>query len=118
MAALVFISLTSRSIFSCRPRWRSSRICLSVRNAVAAQTALDLAAAFERFCADDAADVAILSGAGNTFCAGYDLRFLAQGGPREISPEGYAPMGPSRMVLPKPLTLALMRVVWREASIS
>lgn len=78
-----------------------------VRNAVDAQTALDLAAAFERFCADDAADVAILSGAGNTFCAGYDLRFLAQGGPREISPEGYAPMGPSRMVLPKPAIAAV-----------
>ena len=78
-----------------------------VRNAVDAQTALDLAAAFERFAADEAADVAILTGAGNTFCAGYDLHSLAAGGAGELSPDGYAPMGPSRMVLPKPVIAAV-----------
>jgi enoyl-CoA hydratase len=78
-----------------------------VRNAVDARTALDLAAAFERFASDDAADVAILCGAGNTFCAGYDLRSLAEAGSGPMSPEGYAPMGPSRMVLPKPVIAAV-----------
>src|ERR1700722_1032907 len=79
-----------------------------VRNAVDAQTALDLYAAFERFANDDGADVAILTGSGNTFCAGYDLQSLATGGPRPpISPDGPAPMGPSRMVLPKPTIAAV-----------
>jgi enoyl-CoA hydratase len=78
-----------------------------VRNAVDAGTALELAAAFERFAADDASDVAILRGAGGTFCAGYDLRSLAQHGPGDLSAEGYAPMGPSRMVLPKPVIAAV-----------
>jgi enoyl-CoA hydratase len=78
-----------------------------VRNAVDAQTALALAAAFERFASDDAADVAILTGAGNTFCAGYDLRSVAGSEPADLSPDGYAPMGPGRMVLPKPVIAAV-----------
>ena len=78
-----------------------------VRNAVDAETARGLAAAFERFAADDGADVAILTGSGNTFCAGYDLRAVAGGAPLQLSPEGTAPMGPSRMVLPKPAIAAI-----------
>ena len=78
-----------------------------VRNAVDAGTARKLAAAFERFAADDAADVAILRGAGNTFCAGFDLHTVAEAGPETIVPEGDAPMGPSRMVLPKPAIAAV-----------
>jgi enoyl-CoA hydratase len=78
-----------------------------VRNAVDAPTALALTAAFERFAADDGADVAILTGAGGTFCAGYDLRSLAEGQARELSDAGPAPMGPSRMLLPKPVIAAI-----------
>jgi enoyl-CoA hydratase len=79
-----------------------------VRNAVDARTALDLYAAFERFANDDDADVAILTGSGNTFCAGYDLQSVAAGGTQpQISPDGPAPMGPSRMVLPKPVIAAV-----------
>jgi enoyl-CoA hydratase len=79
-----------------------------VRNAVDAQTALDLYAAFERFANDGDADVAILTGSGNTFCAGYDLQSVAAGGaPPQISPDGPAAMGPSRMVLPKPAIAAV-----------
>jgi enoyl-CoA hydratase len=78
-----------------------------VRNAVDARTALDLAAAFERFAGDDAADVAVLTGAGGTFCAGYDLRSVAAGASLELSDSGPAPMGPSRMVLPKPVVAAV-----------
>ena len=77
------------------------------RNAVDAATALALVAAFERFEADDGCDVAILTGAGDTFCAGYDLRAVSEGGPLEMSDDGPAPMGPSRMVLSKPLIAAI-----------
>lgn len=79
----------------------------AVRNAVDAETALALAAAFERFAEDEAADVAILTGAGDTFCAGYDLRSVARSAPFAFSPDGTAPMGPSRMVLPKPVIAAI-----------
>lgn len=79
-----------------------------VRNAVDAQTARELFAAFERFGADDGADVAVLTGSGKTFCAGYDLQSVAAGAARpRISADGPAPMGPSRMVLPKPVIAAV-----------
>ena len=78
-----------------------------VRNAVDPETALALAAAFDRFAADDGADVAILTGAGGTFCAGYDLRAVAEGPPADIRETGLAPMGPSRMILPKPVIAAI-----------
>jgi enoyl-CoA hydratase len=77
------------------------------RNAVDAATARALVAAFERFEADEGCDVAILTGAGDTFCAGYDLRAVSDGAPLELSDDGPAPMGPSRMVLGKPLIAAI-----------
>jgi enoyl-CoA hydratase len=45
-----------------------------VRNAVDAATAAALADAFRSFDADETLDVAVLTGAGGTFCAGADLK--------------------------------------------
>ena len=77
------------------------------RNAVDGPTAQALADAFRRFEADDSADIAILTGAGGTFCAGADLKAIAGGTPNRTEPEGDAPMGPSRMMLSKPVIAAV-----------
>jgi enoyl-CoA hydratase len=78
------------------------------RNAVDRPTAEALAEAFRAFEADDEAKVAILTGRGGTFCAGADLKALADGQePNRIAPEGDGPMGPSRMVLSKPVIAAI-----------
>ncbi|WP_293902056.1 crotonase/enoyl-CoA hydratase family protein [Phenylobacterium sp.] len=76
------------------------------RNAVDGATAILLREAFQAFEADDAASVAVLCGQGEHFCAGYDLKALAEVGiPYE--PEGVGPMGPSRMLLTKPAIAAV-----------
>lgn len=92
-----------------------------VRNAVDAETARALHAAFVAFDGDAGADVAVFHGAGGHFCAGWDLqsgaRMLAQG----VAPEALAasldyaaadthppgPMGPSRLQLSKPVIAAI-----------
>ncbi|KWD07661.1 enoyl-CoA hydratase [Burkholderia ubonensis] len=84
-----------------RPEWR---------NAVDGPTARQLGEAFERFEADDALGVAILTGAGGHFCAGADLK--AAGDPAlrnrvDDAGDGPGPMGPTRMVLSKPLIAAV-----------
>lgn len=77
------------------------------RNAVDVDTQGELYSAFERFDADDALDVAILTGAGGHFCAGADLRAMAEGR-RKIYDEGpRGPMGPTRMRLSKPVIAAI-----------
>jgi enoyl-CoA hydratase len=80
-----------------------------VRNAVDRATADQLVAAFEAFDADDTASVVILTGAGGTFCAGADLRAIADGrGNRvEIDMTAPGPMGPTRMLLDKPVIAAV-----------
>ena len=78
-----------------------------VRNAVDRDTAQALATAFRQFEADSQAKVAVLTGAGGTFCAGADLRAIAAGRPNRLAPDGDAPMGPSRMVLSKPVIAAV-----------
>ena len=50
-----------------------------VSNAVDSATAAALAEAFKNFEADDALCAAVLTGAGGTFCAGADLREVAEG---------------------------------------
>jgi enoyl-CoA hydratase len=79
----------------------------AVRNAVDGPTAALLADAFRAFEADDETRVAVLWGAGGTFCSGADLK--AMGGERSnrVSPDGDAPMGPSRMALSKPVIAAV-----------
>ena len=78
------------------------------RNAVDGTTAEALAAAFRAFEQDDQARVAILTGAGEHFCAGADLKAVASGeGRNRLSPEGDGPMGPTRMRLTKPVIAAV-----------
>jgi enoyl-CoA hydratase len=78
-----------------------------VRNAVDGPTATALADAFRAFAADDTALVAILTGAGGTFCAGADLKAVAQGNGNRVTDDGDGPMGPTRMLLPKPVIAAV-----------
>lgn len=78
-----------------------------VRNAVDRPTAEDLAAAFRRFDADDTLAVAILTGAGGYFCAGADLKAVSSGGGNRTAESGDGPMGPSRMLLSKPVIAAV-----------
>jgi len=80
-----------------------------VRNAVDGPTAADLAAAFRRFEADDSLFVAVLTGAGGTFCAGADLKAIAEGRGNRVDPDlaSDGPMGPSRMSLDKPVVAAV-----------
>lgn len=78
-----------------------------VRNAVDRPTAEALADAFRAFEADDGARVAVLWGAGGTFCAGADLKAVARGEPNRLAPDGDGPMGPSRMFLSKPVIAAI-----------
>jgi enoyl-CoA hydratase len=77
------------------------------RNAVDRATARDLDVAFETFEQDDTADVAVLWGAGGTFCAGADLKAIAEAAPNRLERGGQAPMGPSRRVLSKPVIAAI-----------
>jgi enoyl-CoA hydratase len=51
--------------------------------------------------------VAVLHGEGGTFCAGADLKALAEGEGNRVSPEGDGPMGPTRLVLSKPVIAAV-----------
>src|SRR5690349_237930 len=78
-----------------------------VRNAVDRATADALAAAFRTFDADDSLSVAVLTGAGGTFCAGADLKAISRGDANRIAPDGDGPMGPSRMHLGKPVIAAI-----------
>ena len=79
----------------------------AARNAVDRRTAESLVAAFTAFESDDAAHVAVLTGAGGTFCAGADLKAIAAGVGNRVSPDGDGPMGPSRMRLSKPVIAAV-----------
>jgi enoyl-CoA hydratase len=75
----------------------------AARNAVDRDTAEALAEAFRAFDADDGAAVAVLWGAGGTFCAGADLKQMSN----RTEPDGDAPMGPSRLQLSKPVIAAV-----------
>ncbi len=80
------------------------------RNAVDGPTADALVEAFERFEADADLSVAVLAGAGGTFCAGADLKAMTEpGGARgnRVSLDGDGPMGPTRRVLAKPVIAAV-----------
>jgi enoyl-CoA hydratase len=81
----------------------------SVRNAVDGPTARALADAFRQFDGDDALSAAVLTGAGGTFCAGADLKALAAGSGNRVSLDmaDDGPMGPTRMLLSKPVIAAV-----------
>jgi enoyl-CoA hydratase len=77
------------------------------RNAVDRPTAALLADAFREFEADDDAFVAILTGANGTFCAGADLKGVGEGRGNAVTEDGDGPMGPTRMLLSKPVIAAV-----------
>ncbi len=77
------------------------------RNAVDRATAGALLSAFEGFAADGSMRVAVLTGAGGTFCAGADLKAISEGGGNRVSADGPGPMGPTRLVLDKPVIAAI-----------
>jgi enoyl-CoA hydratase len=77
------------------------------RNAVNGPTAAALLTAFGEFEADDAASVAVLWGDGGTFCAGADLKAFGTPESNPVHRDGPGPMGPTRMVLSKPVIAAV-----------
>lgn len=77
------------------------------RNAVDGPTALELHAAFDEFDSDDSAAVAVLWGDNGTFCAGADLKAMGTANSNPVHRTGPGPMGPSRMVLSKPVIAAV-----------
>jgi len=78
------------------------------RNAVDPETATLLREAFLTFDADDGQSVAILTGRGGSFCAGYDLKVAAgHEGLARHDPAGPGPMGPTRHLLSKPVIAAV-----------
>jgi enoyl-CoA hydratase len=78
-----------------------------VRNAVDSPTAAALADAFRTFDADESLYVSILTGAAGTFCAGADLKSVAESRHDPLSEADDGPMGPTRMLLSKPVIAAV-----------
>ena len=79
----------------------------AVRNCVDGPTATALAEAFRRFEADEALCAAVLTGAGGCFCAGADLKGVLEGRANRVGEKGDGPMGPSRLLLSKPVIAAV-----------
>lgn len=80
------------------------------KNAVDGPTAQLLADAFHAFEEDDSAKVAVFFGQHGTFCAGADLKAVASGDlarMNRLDEKGDGPMGPSRMLLSKPVIAAI-----------
>ena len=77
------------------------------KNAVDRPTAEALADAFRAFDADEEARVGVLAGEHGTFCAGADLKAIAEGAGNRVAHDGDGPMGPSRMLLSKPVIAAI-----------
>src|SRR3989454_3639946 len=80
-----------------------------VANAIDRPTAEALADAFRRFDADPALSVAVLTGAYGKFCAGADLKAMREDAARvtRVAPDGDGPVGPTRMLLGKPVIAAV-----------
>ena len=77
------------------------------RNAVNGPAAAGLYEAFDEFEKDDSAAVAVLWGDNGTFCAGADLKAFGTPDANPVHRTGPGPMGPSRMVLSKPVIAAV-----------
>ena len=80
-----------------------------VANAIDRPTAEALADAFRRFDADESLSVAVLTGANGKFCAGADLKAMRDDPARvsRVAPDGDGPVGPTRMLLGKPVIAAV-----------
>lgn len=77
------------------------------RNAVDGPTAAALYQAFDEFDRDQTASVAVLWGDHGTFCAGADLKALGTPNANQTHRSGPGPMGPTRMMLSKPVIAAV-----------
>lgn len=79
-----------------------------VRNAIDGPTAAALVQAFHAFDADSSLSVAVLTGAGDTFCSGFDLTAMSDE-ERElrVAEDGDGPLGITRMLLSKPVIAAV-----------
>jgi enoyl-CoA hydratase len=77
------------------------------RNAVDSGCAAGLLHAFKAFEADEGSSVAVFTGTEGTFCAGADLKAVAEGDRRPIPDDGPGPMGPTRLTLSKPVVAAV-----------
>ena len=103
---------------------RDGPVTTLIRNRPEARNAMDpagadaLVAALEQFDRDPAQSVAVLWGAGGAFCAGFDLKYAASllgrdqplgdlDFPPHDGPPPRGPMGPSRMMLSKPVIAAI-----------
>ncbi|ADG98534.1 Enoyl-CoA hydratase/isomerase [Segniliparus rotundus DSM 44985] len=81
-----------------------------VRNAIDGEHAGALVDAFLAFDEDEEANVAVLYGAGGSFCAGFDLKAVSEGRVGHIVPPGepgIAGIGPTRLLLSKPVIAAV-----------
>jgi enoyl-CoA hydratase len=78
-----------------------------VRNAVDMATAEAMLSVFQEYERNDQASVAVLTGARGTFCAGADLKAIAAGERRRLTEGGPGPLGPTRLLLSKPVLAAV-----------
>ena len=85
------------------------------RNAIDRASGDELYEIFQKFDTDDSVSVAILRGTEGAFCAGFDLKTLAESGDKgpalgrveEGGENDLGPMGPTRMELSKPVIAAI-----------
>ena len=78
-----------------------------VKNAIDAQSALELVKAFREFEEDKYSRVAVLCGSEGNFCSGANLKAIENGTGNKLEREGDGPMGPTRMMLSKPVVAAI-----------
>ena len=78
-----------------------------VRNAVDHPTAAALSEAFRAFDANKQQRVAVLTGADGHFCAGADLKAVAEGRGNRVTLDGEGPLGPTRTLVSKPVIAAV-----------
>jgi enoyl-CoA hydratase len=78
-----------------------------VRNAIDGKSAEFLANAIREFEADKDSKVAVLWGMDGNFCSGANLKALMTGSGNKVTKEGDGPMGPTRMILSKPIIAAI-----------
>ncbi|MFW9930818.1 MAG: crotonase/enoyl-CoA hydratase family protein [Candidatus Thorarchaeota archaeon] len=78
-----------------------------VKNAIDRHSALELANAFREFDGNKNSKIAILWGENGCFCSGANLKAFQKGLGNKVDKEGDGPMGPTRMILSKPVIAAI-----------